>query len=111
MPDGSEPRSGTDYELAWAKAQRKKTPGIPAFHVYRNRSKPNPPLDAPENSKNSFGNGRRSKSFSSPGEKTARASSSVHSTIIRTSKSSSVYFASISVIFFPLKYPANANAN
>src|ERR1700757_3632488 len=48
MPDGSEPRSGTDYELAWAKAQRKKTPGIPAFHVYRNRSQPNPPLDAPE---------------------------------------------------------------
>jgi WD40 repeat protein len=48
MPDGSEPRSGTDYELAWAKAQRKKTPDIPAFHVYRNRSQPNPPLDAPE---------------------------------------------------------------
>jgi hypothetical protein len=48
MPDGSEPRSGTDYELGWAKAQRAKTPGIPALHVYRNRSQPNPPLDAPE---------------------------------------------------------------
>jgi hypothetical protein len=47
MPDGSEPRSGTDYELGWAKAQRAKTPGIPALHVYRNRSQPNPPLDAP----------------------------------------------------------------
>ncbi|MBV9489066.1 MAG: hypothetical protein JO069_04985, partial [Verrucomicrobia bacterium] len=48
MPDGSEPRSGTDYEVAWAQAQRKKTPGIPALHVYRNRSQPTPPLDPPE---------------------------------------------------------------
>src|SRR5215469_4080760 len=48
MPDGSEPRSGTDFEIAWAMAQRKKTPGIPALHVYRNRSQPNPPLDSPE---------------------------------------------------------------
>jgi len=48
MPDESEPRSGTEFELAWAKAQRLKTPGVPALHVYRNRSQPNPPLDAPE---------------------------------------------------------------
>ena len=48
MPDGSEPQSGTDFEIAWAMAQRKKTPGIPALHVYRNRSRPNPPLDSPE---------------------------------------------------------------
>jgi WD40 repeat protein len=48
MPDGSEPRSGTDFEIAWAVAQRKKTPGIPALHVYRNRSQPNPPFDSPE---------------------------------------------------------------
>ncbi len=48
MPDGSEPRSGTDFEVAWAAAQRKETPGIPALHVYRNRSQPNPPLDSPE---------------------------------------------------------------
>ncbi len=48
MPDGSEPRSGTDFEIAWAVAQRKKTPGIPALHVYRNRSQPNAPLDSPE---------------------------------------------------------------
>ena len=33
MPDGSEPRSGTDYEIAWAMAQRKKTPGIPALEI------------------------------------------------------------------------------
>ena len=48
MPDGSEPRSGTDFEIAWAMAQRKQTPGIPALHVYRNRSQPNPPLESPE---------------------------------------------------------------
>jgi hypothetical protein len=48
MPDGSEPRSGTDFEIAWAMAQRKKTPGIPALHVYRNCSQPNPPLESPE---------------------------------------------------------------
>jgi len=48
MPDGSEPRSGTEYEIAWATAQRLKTPGIPALQVYRNRSQPNPPLDPPQ---------------------------------------------------------------
>jgi tetratricopeptide (TPR) repeat protein len=48
MPDGSEPRSGTEFEIAWAMAQRKKTPGIPALHVYRNCSQPNPPLESPE---------------------------------------------------------------
>src|ERR1700726_3680218 len=48
MPDGSEPRSGTDFEIAWAAAQRKKTPGVPQLHVYQNRSQPNPPLDSPE---------------------------------------------------------------
>jgi hypothetical protein len=48
MPDGSEPRSGTEFEIAWAKAQHAKTPGVPALHVYRNRSQPNPPLDPPE---------------------------------------------------------------
>jgi WD40 repeat protein/tetratricopeptide (TPR) repeat protein len=48
MPDGTEPRSGTEYEIAWAMAQRQKTPGAPALQVYRNRSQPNPPLDPPE---------------------------------------------------------------
>jgi WD40 repeat protein len=48
MPDGSEPRSGTEYEIAWAKAQRDKTPGVPVLQIYRNRSQPNPPLDPPE---------------------------------------------------------------
>jgi WD40 repeat protein len=48
MPDGSAPRSGTEYEIGWAKAQRDKTPGVPALQVYRNRSQPTPPLDPPE---------------------------------------------------------------
>ncbi|MBV9873238.1 MAG: ATP-binding protein, partial [Verrucomicrobia bacterium] len=48
MPDDSEPRSGTEYELGWAREQHKKTPGIPVLQVYRNRSRPNPPVDAPE---------------------------------------------------------------
>ena len=48
MPDGSEPRSGTEFELGWAKEQHQKTPGVPALQVYRNRSRPNPPVDAPE---------------------------------------------------------------
>src|SRR6201998_2885770 len=48
MPDGSEPRSGTEYELGWAKEQHRKTPGVPGLQVYRNRSRPNPPVDAPE---------------------------------------------------------------
>ncbi|MBV9731628.1 MAG: ATP-binding protein, partial [Verrucomicrobia bacterium] len=48
MPDDSEPRSGTEYELGWAKEQHKKTPGTPVLQVYRNRSRPNPPVEAPE---------------------------------------------------------------
>ncbi|MBV9672328.1 MAG: hypothetical protein JO076_05825, partial [Verrucomicrobia bacterium] len=48
MPDGTEPQSGTDFEIAWAIEQSRKTPGIPALHVYRNRSQPSPPLDSPE---------------------------------------------------------------
>jgi WD40 repeat protein/tetratricopeptide (TPR) repeat protein len=48
MPDGTEPRSGTEFELEWAKEQHKKTPGVPGLQVYLNRSRPNPPVDAPE---------------------------------------------------------------
>src|SRR6201987_1397541 len=48
MPDGSEPRSGTEYELGGAKEQHRKTPGVPGLQVYRNRSRPNPLVDAPE---------------------------------------------------------------
>ena len=45
MPGGAEPRSATDYEIAWALDQAKLTPGFPALHVYRNRSTPKAPLE------------------------------------------------------------------
>jgi hypothetical protein len=48
MPDGSEPRSGTEYELGWGKHQHKETPGVPVLQIYRNRSRPNPSVDEPE---------------------------------------------------------------
>jgi serine/threonine protein kinase len=40
LPDGSRPRSGTDYQIAWALYQSNQTRGVPALHVYRNRSTP-----------------------------------------------------------------------
>ena len=45
LPDGSRPKSGTDYEIGWALHQSQKTHGIPALHVYRNRTTPNFPLE------------------------------------------------------------------
>src|SRR5215469_11953287 len=48
MPDGSEPKSPTDYEIAWALDETKRTPGFPALRVYRNRSTPIPPLEPKE---------------------------------------------------------------
>ena len=45
LPDGSRPKSGTEYEIAWALHQSKKTHGIPALHIYRNRTVPNFPLE------------------------------------------------------------------
>ena len=48
MPDGSAPGSGTEYEIAWALDHAKKNGGIPALHVYRNCSKPTPPLEPKE---------------------------------------------------------------
>ncbi|MEM9282357.1 MAG: AAA family ATPase [Verrucomicrobiota bacterium] len=57
-PDGTEPLSGTEYEVQWARHRRqllrKSNPGLspneilPALHVYRNRSKTNPPDDPDE---------------------------------------------------------------
>jgi hypothetical protein len=38
MPDGSEPGSATEYEVAWALDQSKRTPGFPKLHVYWNRA-------------------------------------------------------------------------
>jgi len=48
MPDSSRPRSATDYEVAWALDQSKRTPGFPGLHVYRNRATPDAPLEPKE---------------------------------------------------------------
>ena len=48
MPDGGSPGSGTEYEVAWALDHAKKNRGVPVLHVYRNCSKPTPPLEPKE---------------------------------------------------------------
>ena len=48
MPDGSAPGSGTEYEIAWALDHASKNRGVPPLHVYRNCSKPTPPLEPKE---------------------------------------------------------------
>src|SRR5208283_5534371 len=45
MPDGSAPGSGTEYEIAWALNHAGKNKGVPQLRVYRNSSKPTPPLE------------------------------------------------------------------
>src|SRR5260221_6898128 len=52
MPDGSRPRSATDYEVAWVSDQSKRTPGFPGLHVYRNRATPAAPLEPKEKREN-----------------------------------------------------------
>jgi hypothetical protein len=48
MPDGSRPRSATDYEVAWALDQSKRSPGFPELRVYWNRATPAAPLEPKE---------------------------------------------------------------
>jgi WD40 repeat protein/serine/threonine protein kinase len=48
MPDGSSPGSGTEYEVGWALDHASKNRGVPLLHVYRNGSKPTPPLEPKE---------------------------------------------------------------
>jgi serine/threonine protein kinase/energy-coupling factor transporter ATP-binding protein EcfA2 len=48
MPDGSAPGSGTEYEIGWALDHATKNSGIPSLRVYRNCSKPTPPLEPKE---------------------------------------------------------------
>ena len=48
MPEGSSPGSGTEYEVAWALDHANKNRGVPLLHVYRNCSKPTPPLEPKE---------------------------------------------------------------
>src|SRR5271157_5644158 len=45
MPDGSAPGSGTEYEIGWALDHAGKNRGVPQLRVYRNCSKPTPPLE------------------------------------------------------------------
>jgi DNA replication protein DnaC len=52
MPDGSRPRSATDYEVAWVLDQSKRTPGFPGLRVYRNRATPAAPLEPREKREN-----------------------------------------------------------
>jgi WD40 repeat protein/serine/threonine protein kinase len=54
MPDGSPSRSGTEYEIAWAMHHANKNTGVPPLHVYRNCSKPTPPLE-PREEREAFG--------------------------------------------------------
>ena len=48
MPDGSAPGSGTDYEIGWALDHAGKNRGVPQLRVYRNCSRPTPPLEPKE---------------------------------------------------------------
>ena len=48
MPDGGSANSGTEYEVAWALDHAKKNRGLPLLHVYRNCSRPTPPLEPKE---------------------------------------------------------------
>src|SRR4029077_15315125 len=48
MPDGKPPRSGTEYEIAWALHHANENRGVPRLHVYRNCLKPPPPLEPKE---------------------------------------------------------------
>src|SRR5260221_8939914 len=52
MPDGSRPRSATDYEVAWALDQSKRTPGFPGLLVYRNQAIPVALLEPKEKGEN-----------------------------------------------------------
>jgi serine/threonine protein kinase/tetratricopeptide (TPR) repeat protein len=54
MPDGSPPESGTEYEIAWALDRASKGGGVPVLRVYRNCSKPTPPLE-PKEEREAFG--------------------------------------------------------
>ena len=54
LPDGGPTASGTEYEIAWAMDHANKHKGIPPVHVYRNRSKPTPPLE-PKAEREAFG--------------------------------------------------------
>jgi len=53
MPDGSAPASGTECEIGWALDHAGKNRGVPQLCVYRNCSKPTPPLE-PKDERDAF---------------------------------------------------------
>src|SRR5215831_2597455 len=54
MPDGIAPASRTDCEIGWALDHAGKNKGVPPLRVYRNCSKPTPPLE-PKEEREAFG--------------------------------------------------------
>src|SRR6201987_1783198 len=54
MPEGGPPASGTDCEIGWALDHASKNRGVPQLRVYRNCSKPTPPLE-PKEDREAFG--------------------------------------------------------
>jgi energy-coupling factor transporter ATP-binding protein EcfA2 len=52
LPDGSLPGSATEYEVAWALDQSRRTPGFPVLRVYRNQATPASPLEPKEKREN-----------------------------------------------------------
>src|ERR1700682_3296025 len=53
MPDGSQPRTANEYEVAWVLDQLKRTPGFPELRIYRNKSMPRAPIQ-PRKERESF---------------------------------------------------------
>jgi hypothetical protein len=44
MPDGSQPKVASEYEIGWVLDQLNRTPGFPELRVYRSRAAPPAPL-------------------------------------------------------------------
>jgi AAA ATPase domain len=44
MPDGSQPKVASEYEIGWVLDQVNRTPGFPELRVYRNGAAPSAPL-------------------------------------------------------------------
>ena len=63
MPDGSEPRSGTDYEIAWARRNARRRPAFQPSTCTATSASPHHRWTHPKSSKNSFDSGRRSRRF------------------------------------------------
>ena len=99
MPDGSVPASGTEYEIAWALDQAGKNRGVPQLRVYRNCSKPTPPLE-PKEEREAFGRQWDSvQEFFAHWETNSEGDSSGRSTTIATCRSLKSSSGNISATF------------